>query len=115
MRAFASGVSLCVCTGDLEGWLAVVKTRNAGNSQGQNDVYFRAPTGRQFRSRNEVAKYLGLQGAAPAKGKAKAGKMVTETPTAAAVLPAAPPQVRLHVLTVWCIATRTLIHCAIKE
>lgn len=86
--------------GELEGWLAVVKTRNTGNSSGQNDVYFRAPSGRQFRSRNEVAKHLGLLGAAPGRGKGKAaGEAVAASPAAAAAAApaAAPAQVRLAI------------------
>ncbi|GBF96671.1 transcription factor [Raphidocelis subcapitata] len=46
---------------DLEsGWSAVVSIRRAGNSAGTKDTYYWSPQGKRFRSKKEVAAFLGL-------------------------------------------------------
>ncbi|XP_073397445.1 methyl-CpG-binding domain protein 1-like isoform X2 [Dendrobates tinctorius] len=41
------------------GWKRRAVTRKSGASSGQSDTYYQSPIGQRFRSRNELAKYLG--------------------------------------------------------
>ncbi|XP_069799442.1 methyl-CpG-binding domain protein 1-like isoform X2 [Dendropsophus ebraccatus] len=41
------------------GWKRRTAVRKSGASSGQSDTYYQSPTGVRFRSRNELAKYLG--------------------------------------------------------
>ena len=59
------------CGGDrtlLDGWRVAIEERKLGNSAGQMDAYWYAPSGKKFRSRGEVARHLGLD-APPKKAK----------------------------------------------
>ena len=44
----------------LRGWRAVTEERAAGATSGQRDCYYISPAGKRFRSRKEVARYLGI-------------------------------------------------------
>ena len=55
----------------LEGWTVKIEQRMTGNSAGQLDAYWYSPKGKKFRSRNEVARHLGLAAAPPPVKKAK--------------------------------------------
>ena len=65
---------LAQCGGDASlvgDWRVTIEERKLGNTAGQTDVYWFSPGGKKFRSRGEVARYLGLAAAPPPKKKAK--------------------------------------------
>jgi len=59
----------------LDGWVARSEVRKAGSTAGTVDTYFFNPEGKKFRSRVDVARFLGLEPPAPPpKKRQKADK-----------------------------------------
>ncbi|KAK9824700.1 hypothetical protein WJX72_012482 [[Myrmecia] bisecta] len=64
-----------------EGWRVEKKMRASGNTAGTFDVYYFSPGGKRFRSRTEVARFLGLAPEPEKKsGKAASGKAAASKP-----------------------------------
>ncbi len=74
------------------GWRAEVKTRGSGASAGHVDVYFLSPDGKRCRSRLEVARHLGLAGAASQPSAPSAPPLARRRAAPLAASPA-PPRV----------------------
>lgn len=77
------------------GWRVVFKTRQGGRSAGTSDTYFLAPNGATFRSRAEVARFLGLEASRfqaarrrePAPPRAVPNRVAVPTATARVLSP----------------------------